>query len=176
MKRKLIFIGGIHGVGKSTLCNKLVSELKIPHYSASELITRAKKGLFTKSKTVENVTKNQDVLVAALDEFVDDPYFILDGHFALFDVNHEVQLVPEETFVSIEPIALCVLTCDIKVVLERIAARDGFQHDKSAYEALSNKELANAKSIAQKLNIPVFIHDTNNDILELIQFISSHLE
>ena len=176
MKRKLIFIGGIHGVGKSTLCNKLACELKVPHFSASELITRAKTGLSTKSKSVANVAKNQDVLVTALDEFVDAPSFILDGHFALFDVNKEVQLVPEETFASIAPIAMCVLTCDVKVVLDRIAARDGIQHDKSAYKALSDNELANAKSIAEKLNIPIFVHDTNNDILELTHFISSHLE
>lgn len=114
--------------------------------------------------------------MAALDEFVDAPSFILDGHFALFDVNQEVQLVPEETFASIAPIAMCILTCDVKVVLDRIAARDGIQHDKSAYKALSDNELANAKSIAEKLNIPLFVHDTNNDILELTHFISSHLE
>lgn len=105
MKRKLIFIGGIHGVGKSTLCKKLISELKIPHYSASELITRAQKGLYTKNKTVKNVTKNQDVLLVALNEFVDEPCILLDGHFALFDAKQKVQQIPVETFASIEPIA-----------------------------------------------------------------------
>ncbi|AIG00450.1 ATP-binding protein [Alteromonas australica] len=176
MKRKLIFIGGIHGAGKSTLCKKLISELKIPHYSASELITRAQKGLYTKNKTVKNVTKNQDVLLVALNEFVDEPCILLDGHFALFDAKQKVQQIPVETFASIEPIAMCVLTSDIELILERIAARDGIQHDKSAYEALSDSELANAKSVAKRLNIPLFIHDTNNDILELTQFISSNLE
>ncbi|PCK30041.1 ATP-binding protein [Pseudoalteromonas piscicida] len=176
MKRKVIFIGGIHGVGKSTLCNKLVSEFNIPHYSASDLIKRAKQGLFTKNKSVANVSKNQDVLLTALNEFVDDPCFLLDGHFALFDANHNVQLVPEETFLSIEPVAMCVLTCDVKVVLERIAARDGIQHDKSAYKELNNSELEHAKSVAERLDVPLFIHDTNNDTLELTLFISSHLE
>ncbi|MFZ8169478.1 ATP-binding protein [Alteromonas macleodii] len=176
MRRKLIFIGGIHGVGKSTLCNKLISQLKIPHYSASELITRAQLGLFTKNKTVTNVTKNQDVLLVALNKFVDEHCLLLDGHFALFDANQEVQLVPLETFASIEPIAMCVLTCNIELALERIAARDGIQHDKSAYEVLSASELANAKSVAKRLNIPLFIHDTSNKTSELVQFISSHLE
>lgn len=36
----IIFIAGIHGVGKSTLCKKLSSRYNIEHYSASELIKK----------------------------------------------------------------------------------------------------------------------------------------
>jgi len=34
-----IFVAGIYGVGKSTLCANLSKELKIPTYSAGDLIS-----------------------------------------------------------------------------------------------------------------------------------------
>ena len=34
----VIFVAGIYGVGKSTLCEKLSKELKIPFYSSGDLI------------------------------------------------------------------------------------------------------------------------------------------
>lgn len=38
MKNDIIFIGGIHGVGKGTLCKRIESELGIIHLSASEVL------------------------------------------------------------------------------------------------------------------------------------------
>lgn len=175
-KRKVIFIGGIHGVGKTTLCNKLVKELDITHYSASELLNRAKTGLYAPNKAVVNISGNQDILLSALNEFAVEPSYLLDGHFALFGPKYEIQLVPEETFTSISPVAICVLTCEIKVVLDRIANRDGIQHDMSSYQALSNSEQSHAKMIAEQLDVPIYFHDTEDNIQELIYFIRSHLE
>jgi broad-specificity NMP kinase len=38
MNIKIAFIGGIHGVGKSTICRQICSELNLEYLSASELI------------------------------------------------------------------------------------------------------------------------------------------
>lgn len=38
MNKGIIFIGGVHGVGKGTLCKRLASDLKITHLSASEVL------------------------------------------------------------------------------------------------------------------------------------------
>lgn len=176
MTRKIIFVAGIHGVGKSTLCEKLVTKLNIPCYSSSDLINRLKKNTFTEDKAVANVFDNQDILLSALKKFVDKDRFLLDGHFALFNSHHEVQLVPEQTFKSISPVAICVLTCDAELALKRVETRDKVKHSISAYKALSATELTQAKEIAAKLSVPLFIHNTNNDTHELIRFISSHLE
>ncbi len=140
------------------------------------MLDKAKKGLYAKNKAVANVSKNQDVLLSALDEFVTEPNYLLDGHFALFGPNQEVELVPEETFLAIKPVAICVLTCDLNVVLERIAARDGIQHDISNYKALATNEQSHANMVAEQLDIPLYIHDTDKNIQELIEFISPHLE
>ena len=39
----MIFISGIHGVGKSHFCNQVEEELNIVTYSASKLIAEKKK-------------------------------------------------------------------------------------------------------------------------------------
>lgn len=176
MQRKIVFIGGIHGVGKSTLCTRLVSELKVPHYSASELIKRVKSGLFNLNKTVPDVSKNQDVLLFALNEFVTEPCFILDGHFSLFNSEHQVQDVPESVFIAVAPAAICVLTCDIKNVIKRIEDRDGVTNDITDYEKLNRRELSQARNIANTLKIPLLIHDTSTNEQELIAFVKSQLE
>ena len=36
----VIFVAGIYGVGKSTLCEKLSQRMSIPSYSAGDLISR----------------------------------------------------------------------------------------------------------------------------------------
>ena len=36
--KNIIFIGGIHGVGKGTLCEKVCNDLNIRHLSASEVL------------------------------------------------------------------------------------------------------------------------------------------
>ena len=36
--KNIIFIGGIHGVGKGTLCEKVCNDLNLQHLSASEVL------------------------------------------------------------------------------------------------------------------------------------------
>jgi len=36
--KNIIFIGGIHGVGKGTLCEKVCNDLNLLHLSASEVL------------------------------------------------------------------------------------------------------------------------------------------
>ena len=40
MSKKIIFIAGSYGVGKTTLCNQISKVMKIPSYSASDLISK----------------------------------------------------------------------------------------------------------------------------------------
>lgn len=40
VSKKIIFIAGSYGVGKTTICNQLSKSLKIKAYSASDLISK----------------------------------------------------------------------------------------------------------------------------------------
>ena len=86
MKDGIIFVAGIYGVGKSTLCERLGLSIGIPCYSAGDLISALNGETYGRNKTVVNKEKNQDILVAAVnDRLQKDTAFILAGHFCIFD-------------------------------------------------------------------------------------------
>ena len=58
----VIFVAGVYGVGKSTLCEKLSKELSIPFYSASDLISKVNGESYGTNKVVKDKSQNQDIL------------------------------------------------------------------------------------------------------------------
>lgn len=60
-KRYIIFVAGVHGVGKGYFCKMLAPEIDGHHVAASELI-RNRKSLGT-AKAIEGIDANQSILV-----------------------------------------------------------------------------------------------------------------
>ncbi len=61
----------------------------------------AKKSEIAKDKRVENIHMNQDILVDAINENLNDRMlYVLDGHFCLIKENGEISKVPEQTYRS----------------------------------------------------------------------------
>ena len=86
MKHKIIFLGGVHGVGKTSLCNKMCEELSIEGYSASNLIKRVKNVKFPTNKHSEEINGNQDTLIVAVNKYIRcKTACLLDGHFCLLN-------------------------------------------------------------------------------------------
>lgn len=63
----IIFIGGIHGVGKSFQCAKACEQLGVTHLVAGDLLKAEKQQSAGTDKRVTSVGQNQDVLVRALE-------------------------------------------------------------------------------------------------------------
>lgn len=64
----MIFISGVHGVGKTYFCDMVKKELGINAYPASQLIAKKKKAGFDSSKLVSDIDKNQQYLLMAVKE------------------------------------------------------------------------------------------------------------
>ena len=64
--KKIIFVGGIHGVGKTTLCRKISEKLLLKHFSASDLISNLKSENIAKDKKVSDVNENQNILLESI--------------------------------------------------------------------------------------------------------------
>lgn len=62
----MIFISGVHGVGKGYFCNLVNKELGIESYTASDLISKGKDIDFDSNKLVSDIEDNQLYLLAAV--------------------------------------------------------------------------------------------------------------
>lgn len=122
----MIFISGVHGVGKTYFCNLVYEQFHISSYTASQLISEEKKCTFEANKFVIDINNNQQFLLSAIEKLkIKQPTFILDGHFCLLNESGEVTRISEKTFIDLNPDAIIVLTENPQVITKRRKKRDG---------------------------------------------------
>lgn len=63
MERKIIFVAGVYGVGKTTLCEALSKKDEIHTYSSSDLISKNNNEKYGDNKYVKDSNKNQEILI-----------------------------------------------------------------------------------------------------------------
>jgi adenylate kinase len=160
----LIFISGVHGVGKTTFCNELVNTYQIPAYSASRIISELKNQNFPSDKLIPDIDVNQALLIESLkDVKAREKTFILDGHFCLINEKGTISKIPETIFLKIGPIAFIVVTDTISNIVQRLKNRDNLDYELSFIEQFQDEEINHAKFLADKLDIPLFIYDHSGD-------------
>ncbi len=146
---EVIFVAGIHGVGKTYYCNSLNDGIK--NYSASDLIRNYKA---IEQKTVINVEENQNYLLNALLKLKDKKIY-LDGHFCLLGEKNIIQKVPLDVFKEINIIKIILLYSEPDKIYKRLKNRDNKEYSLKLLEKFQNKEIEYGEEIACKLNIPL---------------------
>ena len=116
-----IFVAGTYGVGKSTLCNKLSTALKIPDFSAGDLISAVNGETYGANKVVRDKDANQNILASQVKQLLKStPSIILAGHFCIFDINGNVDTLPSSVFYDLEIETILLLECVSKFILTEI--------------------------------------------------------
>ncbi len=175
-KRKVIFIAGVHGVGKTTLCNALVTKFGIEYFSASNLIAKEKEEEYLRSKQVENIAGNQDHLVVAINKYLNDAnWYLLDGHFCLLNKDNEITHYPYSTYEGIDPSAILVLFDKPENVHARLNSRDSIRYDLALLRSLQEQEILYAEYVRDKLRIPYLMSNPIEDKDEIFTFIKGLL-
>lgn len=153
---RIVFLGGVHGVGKSTLA-KLCQDYGVVHLRASDLIKAAASDVrFDENKRVKDIDGNQSLLVSALhSRTIGGGNFLLDGHFTLFSTDGKVEKIPVETFFAINPSGLAVLIDKPEAITSRINSRDKTGHDTERLAAMQEQEVEHARAVGQALQISV---------------------
>lgn len=173
---KIAFIGGIHGVGKSTICRQICNELNLEYLSASELLKWKDINEDAKNKKVKDIPDTQNRLILGLTNMVKkDKNFLLDGHYCLLNSDNEVVNIPLDTFEKINPISLNLILGDISEIKERLETRDNKPYDYSLLERLQNEELTYAKHLSKKLGITLNIGN-QSDYSDLLFSLRSFLK
>lgn len=155
--RRLIFVGGIHGVGKTTMCAAIAAELGVEHLSAGEMIRAYRRDTADTCKAVRDVQGNQDTLVEALEQrVIASNGLLLDGHFCLLH-NGNIVDVPTATFVGLRPIGCIVVVDDVNAIAARLLARDGTCYSPDLLGAMAQSEIRRATEVCEQIACPLLV-------------------
>jgi adenylate kinase len=169
---RIYFVAGVHGSGKSQLCQELSRSLGVPHLRASQLIGYVPEPSDDTGKRVPDVQGNQDRLVAALrDRRPAGEDLILDGHFCLLDKAGRIVRIPAATFTSIDPLGIILVTATPHVIQARLERRDNVAYPLPTIETLIREEQAYAREIGGQLSRPVLEWNEDMGVMAAEQFL-----
>lgn len=165
-----MFVGGIHGVGKSILCNGICQSLGLIHLTASSLLKWHEVKEDVKDKRVDNIEYTQQRLIDGLINVVTkEKQYLLEGHFTLFDANGNISSIPLETFIKIAPALSAVVTDDPHLIKKRIEERDRRSYDLDRLTEMQDIEIKQGKKIAEEIGIPICqVYKGNTEALFLL--------
>ena len=163
------FISGIHGVGKSTLCQMISQKLNIKQYSCSELIKNNSMYIET-SKMVANANDNQDVLLNAITK-ISDKKILLDGHFCLINNAEKVIKLEHTIFEAISPKLIINVTCNEELIMNRLLKRDGKCLSLDKLQELQEAEISSARQFSNSFKIPIYQYTSEDPIEELVNIL-----
>ncbi len=170
----MIFLSGIHGVGKSYFCDMALQQLGIKSYSASKLITERRKKGFSADKFVPDINDNQPMLIEAIHTLRQEGNeFILDGHFCLLNEVDEITRIPQDTYISLNPDMIVLLTEKPEVIADRRLQRDGIQQNINEISAFQNAERQYASEVSALLHIPLIVSEGSADLERVMGLIKT---
>lgn len=158
-------MGGVHGVGKTTISRLLADTLGGAHVTAGTLIQELNgpsetetKGLINKG--VSDVHQNQELLLQALEAHRSRDVAIpllLDGHFSLLNPDGDVVVIPIKVFTAIGPIAVLLIEANHRTVHHRLLNRDKIAPSLATIVRLARCEREQATKVSASLTVPMWI-------------------
>lgn len=152
-----IFVGGIHGVGKTYLASRAAPDAGLFHTSASKLIKEERTlSTWANDKRVTDVDANQRALAAAIRRHNDaGTRILLDGHFVLLGESGDFIHLATAVFDALNLRGVLLVETDPQIVAKRIAERDQRQVSNEHLSAFMKAEREQAHKVCAELNIPL---------------------
>lgn len=149
----LVFLAGVHGVGKTTLCRTRLEPTGFHCVSASSII-KLRAGEVCSKKSVEAIDDNQRKLIQGVDSLrLQYTRLVIDGHFALLNKEQQVERIPVSVFRAMRPDFMILLHDEPAEIAARLSLRDGEKWEPNLIERLQNEERSQAKLVAAHLNV-----------------------
>lgn len=169
---KIVFVGGVHGVGKSTFAKYVKDKCPdVESLSCSTIIKWENPAI----KEVGDVGETQNTLLSNLPYFIDqDKNYLLDGHFCLLTEQGTIERVPMEVFEAMSPSLIIVLVEEPAIICQRLNKRDSHDYTLELMTEFQKEELKYASEVADTLGVPIEVSDSKNKE-NLIQQIENHL-
>ena len=164
---QIIFVAGVHGVGKGYFCNELAATIKSEHVIASDLIRKRKR--VGREKHVANVNDNQLILIDELRNFKTDKHrLLLDGHFCLFGADKLIERIPLGVFKKLNVSSILLLVAPSSLINNRLINREDKKLDITIeeIEKLQASEFKWAQVVASDMGIPIETIEIEDDCIE----------
>ena len=168
--KKVILLTGIHGVGKGYISNRIKEIIDIPVYEASKLIKQTGNDS-DENKKVANIPNNQELLKYAIENYVKEDLFILDGHTCLLDKERKIQVINQESLTKLNVIGVIYIYDDTEVIKERLYKRDGTEYDDKLLYDFQSAECENSEKLAKKLNVRFIKYKNSDNINPIINYL-----
>ena len=150
-----VFVAGVHGVGKSFLCERYSNETSVVHESASGLIRKElAMADWSVDKKAKKIEENPLALRHAVQKIIKGGQaLVLDGHFVLINADSNFVKLEASVFQGLEITGVVVLEADVNTIQSRLAARDS---SKSAVDVglFLEHERAQARKVCHELGVP----------------------
>ena len=170
LTKNIIFIGGIHGVGKGTICKEITSKTDLIHITASQIL-RWNEISSPENKLVNNISSTQERLILGLKNLIaPDKQYLLDGHYCLLNSDGFPCRIDEETFDKINPKIISIVIDDIEKIIKRLEKRDNKKYDFETLNQLQEMEIEYAKYLSKKYSIP-YVEIRNSNCKSLLNII-----
>ncbi|CAD0003880.1 ATP-binding protein [Flavobacterium salmonis] len=164
----IYFIGGIHGVGKGTICKEIASKTRLIHITASQVL-KWEEISDSDNKLVKDINSSQDRLIKNLKNLIKkDEIYLLDGHFCLLNSDSIPCRINEDTFDQINPKAITIVIDDVEKIAKRLKSRDGKIYNIQILNELQEMEIEYAKYLSDKYSIP-YIEITDGNYNQLME-------
>ena len=154
----VIFVAGVHAVGKTTLCKQAEQIKGIAHYSASALIREEKASAVPEQgKAVSEVDAPQRHLICAVRRILrkHGGNILLDGHFSLLTAAGRIETIDVDVFRVLGLERAVVLHDKPEAIAARWSQRDGGKVDTEMVDAHQKEEMRHARYVARVLAIPL---------------------
>lgn len=172
--KAMVFVSGVHGVGKSFFCDMVKKAIGIESYSASKLIEHKKHATFSQDKLIPDIDDNQPYLLQAVNELKESGVnFILDGHFCLLNSSGKITRISLDTFQALNPDAILLLLEKPDVITARRKERDGIDVSVQSIHDFQQEECSYAKEVAANIGAKLFISYGKEDLSNAIAFLKT---
>lgn len=153
-----VFVAGVHGVGKSYLCQKYAQEHDVLHESASGLIRKERSHAgWSVDKKVADVDDNQVALASAVKRISEAGHsLLLDGHFVLIGPQSNFIQLSSSIFKDLGITGVVLIEADPDLISSRLKDRDSAQSAVDIVEFIQ-AEREQAKLVCQEVGVPLLV-------------------
>lgn len=171
----VIYIAGVYGVGKSTLCEKISRLTNLPFYSAGDLISEQVGETYGENKKVRNKEHNQDVLIECINKkMIEVPTLIMAGHFCILGNDNRPEELPIFVYERMSISSIVLLEAEACEIIRNLEKRDNRKYSKELIDDFIKRERKYAIRISKILKVPLKIYSmlfSDDDAKNILDFI-----